>query len=184
MRETLNNQTNLDESLSSDLNHMIKKFVNVPGVRSSDKAPALVKVVPTSKAFEKNPELVAVLLAGWAETHSDLREKVYSLLQARHWKTLSESEESLALSALTEAVKEWPVFPIKMNRAKLPGFYTHWPKDEDFEVLYKNFSDLYPDIEVSIDKVSLMVVWLSMRLPLQVDEIITKPGDAPISENP
>jgi hypothetical protein len=71
-----------------------------------------------------------------------------------------------------------------MNRSKLPGFYTHWPKDEDFEVLYKNFSDLYPDFEASIDKVSLMVVWLSMRLPLQVDEIISKPGDTSIAVNP
>jgi hypothetical protein len=181
VRETLNGQSNLNESLSADLNHVVKKYVNVPGFRSSDKAPALVKVVPTSKAFEKNPELVAIILACWSEIFSELREQVFSILQARHWKVLEDQNESFSLATITDAVKDWPIFPIKMDRTKLPGFYTHWPKDEDFEVLYKQFNELYPDNDVSIDKVSLMAVWLSMRLPLQVDEVLNQPGDDPVT---
>jgi hypothetical protein len=69
-----------------------------------------------------------------------------------------------------EMIKEWPVLPIAVDRSKLPGFFTHWPKGEDFDVLYDNFIALFPDSDASIDKISLMVVWLSMRLPFQLDE--------------
>jgi hypothetical protein len=57
----------------------------------------------------------------------------------------------------------------------LPGFFTHWPNGEDFEILYSNFSELFPEAESSIDKISLMVVWLSMRLPYHVDGIMEIP---------
>jgi hypothetical protein len=76
-----------------------------------------------------------------------------------------------------ELIKEWPVFPITMNRAKLPGFFTHWPNGEDFEVLYNNYSELFPESKSSIDEVSLMVVWLSMRLPYYVDVQVEKSED-------
>jgi hypothetical protein len=175
IRETLNSQASLDEHLSGELNQRIKKYVSVPGFRSSDKAPTMVKVIPTSKAFEKNPELVAVILSCWSEIHSDLREKAYALLKARNWKVLPENEGTFSPAILAEAIKEWPIFPISMDRTKLPGFYTHWPKDEDFDTIYDQFSKLYPDISESIDKVSLMVVWLCMRLPFQVDDEIEKP---------
>lgn len=82
---------------------------------------------------------------------------------------LSEDDGLDASSLTMDVIKQWPVFPIKMNRTKLPGFYTHWPKGEDFEALYSNFSSLYPDSNASIDKVSLMAVWLTMRLPYHVD---------------
>ncbi len=79
--------------------------------------------------------------------------------------------EDLNLDNLSnELLKEWPIFPIKFNRTKLPGFFTHWPIGEDFDVLYNQFIELFPQAESSIDKVSLMVVWLSMRLPYHVDE--------------
>lgn len=171
IRDTLNAQSTLDEHLSNELNQHIKKNVSIPGFRSSDKAPALVKVVPTSKAFEKNPELVAVILSAWAEINSDLREQVYSVLESLNWKLLSDSEIDLSPSFISEALKDWPIFPMNLNRTKLPGFYTHWPKSKDFEVIYSKFNELFPDSEASIDKVSLMSVWLAMRLPYQVDEV-------------
>ena len=175
IRETLSAQATLDEHLSHELNQQLKKYVNVPGFRSSDKAPALVKVLPTSKAFEKNPDLVAVVLACWSETQSTLRDQVYLLLKERKWQIFPENEAVAPTSSVTQVVKEWPVFPINMDRTKLPGFYIHWPKGEDFEVLYKTFSELFTDSDASIDKVSLMVVWLTMRLPFQVDSDIEKP---------
>jgi hypothetical protein len=169
IRETLTTQTTLEDHLSNELNQLIRKRVSVPGFRNSDKAPALIKVVPTSKAFEKNPDLVAVILSCWAETQSELRNQVYTLLKSRNWQIFNDSEGIDLATLNMDTIKEWPIFPIHMNRAKLPGFFTHWPKGEDFEVLYKNFSELYPGSDASIDKVSLMAVWLSMRLPFQVE---------------
>jgi hypothetical protein len=178
VRETLLAQSTLDEHLSNELNQQIKKKVSVPGFRNSDKAPALIKVLPTSKAFEKNPELVAVLLACWAESQSELRDQVFSLLKSRNWKILADSE-GIDTSALNpDTIKEWPIFPINMNRTKLPGFFINWPKGEDFEALYKTFSELFPESDASIDKVSLMVVWLSMRLPFHVDPGEEETGNA------
>jgi hypothetical protein len=49
IRDTLSAQTNLEEHLSNELNQQIKKNVNIPGFRSSDKAPALVKVAAATK---------------------------------------------------------------------------------------------------------------------------------------
>jgi hypothetical protein len=168
IRETLTSQVTLSESLSNDLNQKIKKHISVPGFRNSEKAPALVKVLPTSKAFEKHPDLVAALLACWAEFHSELREQVYRLLRERNWKMLDE-EDGINLDNLSlELIKEWPVLPLSVNRAKLPGFFTSWPKDNDFEILYKHYTEHHPDSPYSLDKVSLMAVWVSMRLPYQV----------------
>jgi hypothetical protein len=170
IRETLTNQESLPEELSTELNHQIKKKVTIPGFRSSDKAPALVKVLPTSKAFEKYPDLVAVILSSWAEYQSELRDQIYQLLKSRNWKMLSESDEINIENLSANFIIDWPILPVKMNRMKLPGFYTQWPKDQDFEALYKTYTELYPAAETSIDKVSLMVVWLSLRLPYHVEQ--------------
>jgi hypothetical protein len=170
IRETLTNQSATSLPCFNDLNQQIKKRVTVPGFRHSDKAPGLIKVLPTSKAFEKHPDLVAAILTCWTESQAEFREQVYTLLKTRNWPMLAEGE-SLDFSALNmELIKSWPVFPEKMDRSKLPGFYPHWFKGEDFEVLYTNFTSLFPDTSTSIDRVSLMAVWLCMRLPYQVDK--------------
>jgi hypothetical protein len=174
IRDTLSNQTKLNDPCSAALDQQIKKRVSVPGFRNSEKAPALIKVLPTSKAFENQPELVAAVLNCWSEIQHTLRDQVFEMLRLRNWPFFSEGED-LELSTLNlELIKEWPIFPIKMNRAKLPGFFIHWPKGEDFESLYANFSSLYPDSDMSLDKVSLMTVWLSMRLPYKVDVDLQK----------
>ncbi len=181
IRETLNAQSSLEEHLTHELNQKIKNYVTVPGFRSSEKAPALVKVLPTSKAFEKYPDLAAVILACWAEIQSDLRGQAFNVLKERNWHIFPYNEAVTPSVSFTEAIKEWPVFPISMDRTKLPGFYIHWPKGEDFDVLYKTFSELFPDSDASIDKVSLMVVWLTMRLPFQVDSDLEIADEAQIS---
>lgn len=178
IRETLTALPTVPENMANELNQQIKKSVSVPGFRHSDKAPALIKVLPTSKAFEKNPDLVAALLTCWAEHQSDLREKVYQLFIALQWKMLSETDEIKAENLSLETIKEWPILPIKVNRSKLPGFYTHWPKGQDFETLYHKFTELYPETNASIDKVSLMAVWLSLRLPYQIDEAENQPAES------
>ncbi len=183
IRDALTSQAKLTGSFVNELSQQIKKRVNVPGFRNSDKAPALVKVIPTSKAFEKYPELVAAILSCWAESQAQLRERVYILLRNRNWPTLTETNE-LELSSLSlETIKEWPIFPIKTDRSKLPGFYTHWPKGEDFEALYADFTAKNPELESSIDKVSLMVVWLTLRLPYHVDIDLQKPVEEDLSKS-
>lgn len=178
IRETLSTHTGVAELYINDLSQQIKTKVKVPGFRNSDKAPALVKVVPTSKAFEKYPDLVAALLSCWAEIQSELRQQVYELLKSRKWPLFPEGE-SIDIAAINmDLIKEWPIFPITINRAKLPGFFIHWPKGEDFETLYTNFTTLYPESDASIDKVSLMTVWLTMRLPYKVDTGIEDPAAA------
>jgi hypothetical protein len=177
IRETLSSQTLADEACMKELNQQIKKRVLIPGFRNSDKAPSLVKVLPTSKAFEKHPELVAALLTCWSENQSELRKQVYDLLVSRNWPIFTGSESMNVASLTIDTIKEWPIFPIEVNRSKLPGFFIHWPKGEEFEVLYTNFTKLYPNSDASIDKVSLMVVWLTMRLPYQVDSEINRPDE-------
>jgi hypothetical protein len=184
IRDTLTSQDKLEEAYINDLNQHIKKRVSVPGFRNSDKAPGLIKVLPTSKAFEKYPELVAAILSCWTEIQTELREQVYELLKSRGWPMLGEGEEMDASALSLEVLKAWPVFPVKMNRAKLPGFYPHWPKGEEFETLYTTFTSLYPDVNVSIDKVSLMAVWLTMRLPYQVDVDLHPEEENKTSEQP
>jgi hypothetical protein len=131
-----------------------QRLVRVPGFRNSLKAPAQLKVRPMAEAFEKNPELVAAILAAWAETQTELRIKVYTLLKARGWEVL----------------------PPEADRTVLPGFLTQWPKGETFEVLNAAFEQMYPGTEASSDDVSLMVVWLSGRLPYQFEDEEMKPG--------
>ncbi len=176
IRETLTAEPTFAEPFANLLNNQIKSNVTVPGFRNSNKAPLFVKVLPTNKAFEKNPGLVGAVLSCWAEAHSELRQQVLQLLTSRGWKILEENDKLDAEELTSTLINEWPIFPIKFNRTKLPGFYTHWPKGEDFDALYTNFSDLFPGSDASIDKVSLMVVWLSMRLPYQVDGVDEKPA--------
>jgi hypothetical protein len=169
IRETLTSQLLNDVTCMNELNKQIKKSVKIPGFRNSDKAPALVKVLPTAKAFEKNPDLVRALLRCWAEVHSDLREQVFTLLSNRNWPVFIGTDITEISSLPMDVYKAWPIFPINLDRSKLPGFYIHWPKGEDFEILYDNFAKIYPESDASKDKVSLMVVWLTMRLPYEVD---------------
>jgi hypothetical protein len=182
IRDTLTNQEKLTDPYLSDLNQHIKKRVTIPGFRNSDKAPALVKVLPTSRAFEKHPDLVSAVLTCWAEIQSELRDHVFELLKTRNWPIFSQSEDIDTSALNLDLIKEWPIFPLKLPREKLPGFYTHWPKGEDFEALYTNFTAMYPDSNASIDKVSLMAVWLTMRLPYKVDVDLQKPNSEEIIE--
>jgi len=169
IREVLMKSPNLSDIYINKINHLTNKYVKVPGFRHSDKAPTLVKVLPMSKAFEKSPDLVAAILAAWAETHSELRIQVYDLLQTRNWVIYPNTEVPDLASLSSDTIKDWPIFPIHVDRTNLPGFFPHWPKSENFETLYTSYSEKYPESDAGIDKVSLMTVWLTMRLPYQID---------------
>ena len=56
----------------------------------------------------------------------------------------------------------------------MPGFMLEWPKEDSFEILIDSFREKYPDYALSDDDISLMVVWLSNRLPYEAVENLFK----------
>jgi hypothetical protein len=147
VRSTLAALPTLPEEFHGPIERQTKKLVQVPGFRNSAKAPVNVRIKPTADAFEKSPQLVAAILYAWSAVHSELRQQVYDLLIAR----------------------KWEVLPPDADRTKLPGFLVKWPKGEDFEALNTAFKEMYPDSQANSDDVSLMVVWVSTRLPYQTE---------------
>jgi len=144
LRSTMLALPNLSSKTQSALNKVTKKYVKVPGFRNSAKAPASVKAVGMVKPFEKEPSLVSTVLSAWAEANAELCQRVFDILTGFEWKLI----------------------PIDANRSRLPGFLTQWPEEDDYERIYTTYTDAYPEAEHSIDEVSLMAVWLSMRLPV------------------
>ena len=147
IRTTLQALPQLDESLRAPIDRLTRQTVKVPGFRNSAKAPASLKAKPMVDTFEKNPELVAAILSAWSQAKPELRQQVYDLLSERGWELL----------------------PPEADRTQMPGFQTTWPKGEDFEVLNAAYKEAYPDSSESNDEISLMVVWLSGKLPYQME---------------
>ena len=145
LRNTLIALPNLSPKTQASINNLTKKHVKVAGFRNSTKAPATVKAVSMVKPFEKQSKLVAAIISGWSEANSVLRQQIFDLLSGYGWKLL----------------------PLETDRTRLPGFLTQWPEEEDYEVIYKGFTDAFPESEYGIDDVSLMAVWLSLRLPVE-----------------
>lgn len=170
VRETLSVLNTLSEDTISFVNHLIHKQVKIPGFRNSEKAPSVVKVIPTSKSFEKSSELVAAILMAWTESKPTLRQEVLDLLTSRGWKTFPAEIKTITDLSIPKSAEDWAILPVHVNRARLPGFIILWPKGEAFETLYNHFTKLYPDSPASMDQVSLMVVWLTLRLPYNITE--------------
>jgi hypothetical protein len=146
VRSALSALPGLPGNYRASLDRLTKKYVKVPGFRNSDKAPAVVKAVPIAESFEKSPELVGAVLAAWAESHTDLRQKVYDFMTGLGWEVL----------------------PIEADRVKLGGFFVTWPKEDAFDTLNPAFKEKYPDAAYTQDEVLLMVVWITMHLPYQM----------------
>ena len=149
VRSTLNGLAELPEEYRNAIDRLTKKTVKIPGFRNSGKAPTALKAGPIAQNFEKNPDLVASVLSAWAELNALLREEVFELLDARGWDLL----------------------PLQAERKKLPGFFTTWPKAESFESLNQEYVEKHPASPYNSDEISLMIVWVSARLPYElVDE--------------
>ena len=148
VRTTLNALPELPDEYRHAIDKLVKKTVRIPGFRNSGKAPTALKAGPLAQTFEKNPNMVAAVLTAWAELHTPLRQQVYDMLDGRGWDLL----------------------PLQAERKKLPGFFTQWPKAESFESLTQTYAELYPQSEYDSDQVSLMIVWVSTRLPYEMVE--------------
>jgi hypothetical protein len=127
---------------------LIKRNVKVQGFRNSSLAPLPLKIKGAVENFEKSPVFVAEILEGWGELNKELAEIIYEFLNERNWETL----------------------PVATERSKLPGFLTRWPAKETFDGLISAFREKYKEIEVSDNDISLMVVWISNRLPYELAE--------------
>jgi hypothetical protein len=145
LRNTLIALPDLTPKTQASINKLTKKHVKVPGFRNSSKAPATVKAVSMVKPFEKHPKLVGAILSAWAEANPELREQIFEILSGFGWKLL----------------------PQEADRTRLPGFLTQWPEEDDYENIYDRFTESYQDSEYGIDDVSLMAVWLALRLPVE-----------------
>lgn len=128
------------------INLLIKRNVKVPGFRNSSQAPLPMLINGAIQAFEKSASFSAQILSAWAELHPELRNNVQALLENRDWKIL----------------------PEETDRTKLPGFLTRWPAEDSFEMLIKAFRETFPEASASDDDISLMIVWLSGRLPYEM----------------
>lgn len=148
VRTALSALPKLPKHFREPIDKLTKRIVHVPGFRDGTQAPTTLKVAPIADAFQKSPDLVAAILAAWAESQTELRARVYDLLKARGWDLL----------------------PVEADRTKVPGFLTKWPKGEDFDILNKAFAEVHGEGAATTDDVSLMVVWLSGRLPYLGDE--------------
>lgn len=144
IRTTLISKGELNRKFTAPIDRLTRKHVKVAGFRNSLKAPLTILAVAMVKAFEKQPDLVAAILNAWSESNSELRSQISILL----------------------AEKGWDLLPIEVDRSKLPGFLTEWPEEDDYEELYEAYNKSFPENKVSIDETSLMVIWLSGRLPI------------------
>ena len=174
IRDVINNLSILTPKHSTEIANLTKRYVKIPGFRNSEKAHPLIKAMPMAKAFEKNPEFVSGVLSAWAEIHQELLFQVYEILKSRGWELVDPSQ-GLSLSTLSDDLfRKWPILPPDADRRCAPGFIPRWFNGEDFEALYESYQTQYPDSSVSTDQVSLMAVWLTLRLPYAVEENTTQ----------
>jgi hypothetical protein len=165
VRSVLAALPSLPAYVKDPVNRWTRQVIKVPGFRNSEKAPAAVKLLPLANAFQKNPDLVAAILAAWAEARADLRQEVYAVLVARGWPAFPSDLSDFKLPAGEE---DFALLPPNADRTRLPGFLTTWLPGQEFEAIYSTYSEQFPEGTGSLDEVSLMTVWLSLRLPYQV----------------
>lgn len=148
IQSVLGNFSKLSEERQRKINLLIKNHVRVQGFRNSAVAPLPLKINGCIDTYKKSHEFVAQVLSAWSEINSETKKTIFRFLDERSWKLL----------------------PIDVDRSLLPGFMLEWPKEDPFEILIDSFRETYPDYPLSDDDISLMVVWLSNRLPYEMVE--------------
>lgn len=132
----------------SDILSTFKHKIQLVGFRNSSQAPLLLRVRSAEKQFQKDADFAGDVIAAWVDLHPELALRAFTLLTGRQWELL----------------------PIEADRRVLPGFLSTWKKEESFEVVCQAYHSTYPDQTDSDDDISLMTVWLSGRLPYDVED--------------
>jgi len=148
IQSVLGNFNKLSEERQRKINSLIKNYVRIQGFRNSSVAPLPLKINGCIETYKKSHEFVAQVLSAWSEINSETKKTIFSFLEERSWKLL----------------------PIDVDRSLLPGFMLEWPTEDSFENLIDSFRVTYPDYPLSDDDISLMIVWLSNRLPYEMVE--------------
>lgn len=143
IRKVLSSQSDLNTNHRDAITSITRRIVQVPGFRDSSKAPILKRIKPTADAFLTSPNVTAAILSAWSDLHPTLRQQVFELLNSHGW----------------------DLFPVEIDRATLPGFAPVWPSGETFETIIQAYREHNPESAAIDDDISLMVVWVSMRLP-------------------
>jgi hypothetical protein len=132
----------------AQITNQVKRNIKLHGFRNSAAAPLAIKVKGGIGAFERHNDFVAQFLMAWSELHIELRQHIYDLLVERGWEVL----------------------PPDTDRTKLPGFLVNWKKEETYDILDAAFAQKYPEAKEHEYDVRLMIVWVSGRLPFEMDE--------------
>jgi hypothetical protein len=148
LQDVLGKRSSQSNEVHNQINRLIRGQVKVPGFRNPTKAPPPLLAKKSTRLFEESPEFAALVLASWAANHPDLAENMYSLLKNLNW----------------------DVLPIETDRTQLPGFFPEWPSDSDFEAINQNYRESYPDSAEDADSISLMAVWISLKLPYEIHD--------------
>jgi hypothetical protein len=148
------NFPSLPDAVKQQVDALTRALVVVPGFRNSAKAPSQLKSRNSVKSFETSSEFVAVILSAWSYTLPELNAQVHSML----------------------AGLGWEVLPIDVDRTKMPGFIPSWPDDQNFSTLCSLFSSQNPKSQITDDEVSLMIVWVALRLPYDQASLDEDPG--------
>ncbi len=148
IQDVFSKLSDLPESIRQQLDTLSRAGIVVPGFRNSAKAPARLKAKHATAVFEKSSEFVGLILQAWAYLHHELGEFIFTVL--------------------TEL--GWEVFPLDVDRLKMPGFIPQWPDTHDFSSINKLFDEKFPGKNFTNDQISLMIVWVSLRLPYDQDD--------------
>lgn len=130
------------------IGRLISKGIQVQGFRNSNLAPVGMKAKKSVDLFERSPEFAAQVMESWSRLHPELRLLIRNVLVKRNWTV---KEDDLDLSQLS-------------------GFQIDWPKEDTFQVLIDKARELPPELAVTDDDISLMVVWIGNRLPYDLYE--------------
>jgi len=149
--EVLSHLDKISNDQRTTINRSISKFVTVPGFRNSNLAPVGLKAKSSAELFGSLSDFTGAVIEGWFRLHPELAQVVFEVLKQKEWPNLQ---------------------PVELDRSKLPGFQIHWPKADTFEVLIKAVRAKNAFEAESDDNISLMAVWMGVRLPydLFVDE--------------
>jgi hypothetical protein len=157
IQSVFGNFKNLSEERQRKINSIVKKYVKVQGFRNASLAPLPMKINGCIDTFKKSHDFVAQILNAWTELNDLKKSIVFEFLEERSWILL----------------------PIEADRSLLPGFMVEWPENDGFEVLTQAFREKNPEFSISDDEISLMVVWVSNRLPYEmVENLFSKDSDS------
>lgn len=144
VKKILTNLKKLSKEDQITFNQLFRKYVTVLGFRNPLHAPLPLQTKAYATAFEEKEEVVPFTLSTWAKIEENLANQVMEWLKAEKWEDLAlrrDFDDSL-------------------------GFKNDWPDETPLETIIKKFQENNPDLEISKDDLSLMILWVSGRLPI------------------